>query len=244
MKREETIPFSLVCKEKNRIHASTVPAPESQYGSASTVPAEPYWHGLPPFSCQYGSNGIVLSQHPPSARNNSKTLSLNWKRKFGFKGRGAIRRQHTSWRKYAGGSVLAQLCQHTSCSALTPTLKAPPGKTHAPGLCGGMGIVKYHLSLPESAWLGLLLDNSWGAYFHQSLNTTVGQLLLPARGAQVFTKKSSSIIWVYLLMWSASLSTAACILSGSSLQRLPTSWPKQTFGTNSNRKTLISKSRI
>ena len=38
----------------------------------------------------------------------------------------------------------------------------------APGGCGGMGIVKYHLSLPESAWLGLLLDNSWGAYFHLS----------------------------------------------------------------------------
>ena len=53
--------------------------------------------------------------------------------------------------------------------ASTPTLKALLGKAHAPGLCGGMGIVKYHLSLPESAWLGLLLDNSWGAYFHLSL---------------------------------------------------------------------------
>ena len=61
-----------------------------------------------------------------------------------------------------------------SCPASTTTLKALPGKTHASGLCGGMGIVKYHLSLPESAWLGLLLDNSWGAYFHLSLNTTVG----------------------------------------------------------------------
>ena len=30
------------------------------------------------------------------------------------------------------------------------------------------GNVKHHLSLPESAWLGLLLDNSWGPDCHQS----------------------------------------------------------------------------
>ena len=30
------------------------------------------------------------------------------------------------------------------------------------------GSVKHHLSLPESDWLGLLLDNSWGPDFHQS----------------------------------------------------------------------------
>ena len=41
------------------------------------------------------------------------------------------------------------------------------------------GNVKYHLSLPESAWLGLLLDNSWGAYFHLS-TTVAGQSLPPA----------------------------------------------------------------
>ena len=49
-----------------------------------------------------------------------------------------------------------------------PTVKASPGKAYAPGLCRGMGIVKHHLSLPESAWLGLLLDNSWGPDCHQS----------------------------------------------------------------------------
>ena len=49
-------------------------------------------------------------------------------------------------------------------------LPAPPfscASSSSP-LCGGVGIVKHHLSLPESAWLRLLLDNSWGPDFHQS----------------------------------------------------------------------------
>ena len=46
-----------------------------------------------------------------------------------------------------------------------------PGQTHAPGVCGGTRNVNHHLSLPESGWLGLLVDISGGPKFHLS---TVG----------------------------------------------------------------------
>ena len=68
---------------------------------------------------------------------------------------------------------LAFICHWYLATVLPRPGSKPPawhekGKGNSIQLVLRRGIVKHHLSLPESAWLRLLLDNSWGPNFHQS----------------------------------------------------------------------------